>query len=126
MTQPSSAQFYLDLAKSHLERAQTASFDPVDWTDLTTYGFYCLEAAVVAAATYKRLPVKRTHPEKVRVARDLARSDGLPDITDLLSDLNTARKATAYGDVQLPALDAEDLATRIEEYVNAVESFLEE
>ena len=38
----------------------------------------------------------------------------------MLSNLNMARKAAAYGDVDFPELDAEDLATRIEEYVEAV------
>lgn len=38
-------------------------------------------------------------------------------ITDLLRDLNDARKATAYGDVALPELDAEDIAVDIERYV---------
>ena len=35
-----------------------------------------------------------------------------------------ARKAAAYGDVDFPELDAEDLAARIEEYVEAVATLL--
>jgi hypothetical protein len=50
---------------------------------------------------------------------------GLPDISNLLRDLNDARKATAYGDVDRPDLDAEDIASRIEEYVVTVEKIIE-
>jgi hypothetical protein len=37
-----------------------------------------------------------------------------------LRDLNEARKAAAYGDVEAPEFDAEDLAGEIERYVQAV------
>ena len=43
----------------------------------------------------------------------------------LLRDLNDARKATAYGDTEAPDLDAEETASRIEEYVGAVAELLE-
>jgi hypothetical protein len=39
----------------------------------------------------------------------------------LLRDLNDARKAVAYGDVTRPQLNAEDVASEIEDYVEAVE-----
>lgn len=45
---------------------------------------------------------------------------GLPDIGDLLRDLNDARKAAAYGDMDRPDLDAEDIASQIEGYVDVV------
>ena len=41
-------------------------------------------------------------------------------IGDLPVDLNTARKAAACGDVDLPDLNAEDVAAVIERYVDAV------
>ncbi len=53
------------------------------------------------------------------------KTKGLPDISDLLRKLNDARKAAAYGDIELPELDAEDTAAEIEEYVEAVAALLE-
>ena len=38
---------------------------------------------------------------------------GLDDVSGLLRDLNEARKSVAYGDIGLPELDAEDVASRI-------------
>jgi len=32
----------LALARRHLERVQQAWDDPLDWDDLSLYGFYCL------------------------------------------------------------------------------------
>jgi len=115
------AQKFLKMAQEHLERVQVASSDdPTDWPDLTIFGFYCVEAAVMAAAEHVGLQLKKTHPAKVDAAETLARDHGLPDVGDLLVMLNQARKATAYGDIELPPLDAEDLATDIERYVEAV------
>jgi hypothetical protein len=50
---------------------------------------------------------------------------GLTDIEQLLVDLNTARKAAAYGDIEEPDLNAEEIASRIEGYVGEVERILE-
>jgi len=108
----------LQLAKRHLERVLAA--EPTDWDDLSLYGFYCLEAAVEAAALHFSLRTSKKHWEKVDLAEDLHKSKGLPDISDLLRDLNNARKAAAYGDVDRPDLDAEDIASQIESYVDAV------
>ena len=36
------------LALRHLERVR-GSWDPPDWAELSFYGFYCLEACIVAA-----------------------------------------------------------------------------
>ena len=73
-----------------------------------------------AAALHFGLRVSKKHWEKVDVAEELHRTSGLPEITDLLRDLNDARKAAAYGDMERPHLDAEDLASQIEAYVDAV------
>ena len=110
----------LDLARRHLERVRSSRDEPTDWADLSLYGFYCLEACVVAAASRLGWEIPRTHPAKAAAAERLAAEAGLPDIGDLLVDLNTARKAVAYGDVDLPELSAEDVATAIEAYVDAV------
>ena len=110
----------LELAKRHLERVQAAWTDPTDWDDLSLYGFYCLEAAVEAAALHFGLRTSKKHWEKLDLATDLHKNEGLPDIRALLSDLNNARKAAAYGDMDRPDLDAEDIASQIEAYVDMV------
>ena len=71
-----------------------------------------------------RLEFKKTHAEKAEIARKLFRSHDLPDVADFLWVLNTARKAMAYGDVGFPVLNAEDVAIKIEEYVEAVSALL--
>lgn len=114
----------LELAKRHLERVQSAWTEPTDWDDLSLYGFYCLEAAVEAAALQLGLRTSKKHWEKADLAEDIHKRAGLPDIGDLLRDLNEARKAAAYGDMERPDLDAEDIAYQIEEYVNAVEALI--
>jgi hypothetical protein len=58
------------------------------------------------------------------MASELSRSHSLPDIADFLWVLNNARKAVAYGDTDLPILDAKDVANKIEEYVEAVSALL--
>jgi len=111
----------LDLARDHLNRVQAAWDVPTDWTDLSIYGFLCLEAAVMAAAEYLSWPVRPNHRDKAEAAERLSKEYGLPDIYDLLWDLNAARKAAAYGDVSFPELNAEDVAIEIENYVEAIE-----
>ena len=69
---------------------------------------------------------QKKHWEKVDIALKLHKKQGLPDISGLLSDLNEARKAAAYGDTEWPDLDAEDIASDIEEYVDAVTTLLTE
>ena len=114
----------LELAKRHLERVLGAWTEPTDWDDLSLYGFYCLEAAVEAAALHFGLRTSKKHWEKVDLADDLHNKKGLPDISDLLRDLNDARKAAAYGDMDRPDLNAEDIASQIEAYVDAVEALI--
>ena len=114
----------LSLAKQHLERVLDAWEDPTDWSDLTMYGFYCLEVSIVAAASHLGLELKKTHPAKAEMASELSRSHSLPDVADFLWVLNNARKSVAYGDVNFPVLDAADVASKIEEYVEAVSALL--
>ena len=118
------AQEKIRLAQKHLERVQAAWDDPTDWADLSLYGFYCLEAAVEAAARHFGISVTRRHWEKVDIAVQVHREHGLPDVSDLLASLNEARKAAAYGDVQAPELDAEDVASQIELFVDEVKQVL--
>lgn len=114
----------LQLAKRHLERVLVAWSEPTDWDNLSLYGFYCLEAAVEAAALHFGMYTSKKHWEKVDVAEDLRNTKGLPDISDLLCDLNEARKAAAYGDVDRPDLNAEDIASQIEQYVDEVAALI--
>lgn len=97
----------LDLARRHLDRVLAAWTEPTNSDDLSLYGFYCLEAAVEAAALHFSLRTSKRHWEKVDIAAELHEKNGLPDITDLLRDLNDARKAAACGDVERPDLNAE-------------------
>lgn len=116
-----SAADSLALAKKHLERVQS-SWDPPDWLDLASAGLYALEAAVVAAGLHLGYVTQRTHWKKADVAEDLAKKHGLPDIVQLMRDLNEVRKSEAYGDIATPPnLDPEDVAREVEEYVDAVD-----
>jgi hypothetical protein len=120
----STASDKLELARRHLDRVLAAWDEPTDWDDLSLYGFYCLQAAVEAAARCVGLETSKKHRGKVDTALALHERYGLPDVTGLLRDLNVARKAVAYGDVRAPDFEAEDLATAIEEYVDAVAAIL--
>ena len=115
----------LALARHHLKRVLGAWDDPTDWDDLSLYGFYCLEAAVEAAAGRVGISTSKKHWEKADVAGELHRKHGLPDIEQLLRDLNDARKSAAYGDIPAPDLNAEDVASQIEAYVDAVADLVE-
>ncbi len=76
-------------------------------------------------ASYVHRRLRRTHPDKARAARLLADKYRLPDVSNSLSELNSARKAMAYGDTVFPQLDAQDVASEVEQYVDAVAALLE-
>ena len=120
----SKARDKLTLAETHLERVQ-AAWDPPDWPDLSLYGFYALEAAVEAACLHHGIAVQKAHWARVQAAATLHLQHGLPDVTDLLRDLNETRKSVAYGDVAAPPLNAEQVAGDIEEYINRVRALVE-
>ena len=107
----------LMLARRHLAKILS---DPSDLDDLSMYGFYCLEAAVEAAALHVGIKTKKQHWDKQNAAGELSKRHGLPDVSDLLFDLNDSRKAVAYGDVEAPDLENEDVVNEIERYVKAV------
>lgn len=117
------AQEKLELAQRHLERVQEA-WDPPDWADLSFYGFYALEAAVEAASLHYGMNVQKAHWARVEAAKTLHRQHGLPDVSELLRDLNEARKSEAYGDVPAPELDAEHVASEIESFIDTVRQTL--
>jgi hypothetical protein len=62
-------QHFMKIAKQHLERVQNA-WDPPDWTDLGTYGLYCLEALIRAAALKAGETPIRTHWGKAHQAKN--------------------------------------------------------
>jgi hypothetical protein len=116
----------IELAREQLERVQAAWDDPTDWSDLAIYSFYSLENAVAAAADLYGIKWQRNHPSKIDASVELRDSHGLPDIEDLLAELNTLRKSTAYGETPPQHLwSAEDIAIEVEAYVEAVASRLE-
>lgn len=117
---PIFAEDSLALAQKHLDRVQS-SWDPPEWLDLSAYGLYAIEAAVVAAGLRLKLEFKRSHWSKAEAAEQLSTSHGLPPIADLMKALNEVRKSEAYGDVSAPPeLDAEDVARRVDLYIDAV------
>jgi hypothetical protein len=119
-----SAADNLALARKHLARVQE-SWSPPEWLDLAGYGLYALEAAAVAAGLHVGSASKRTHWNKAELAQSLAKDYGLPQVWELMHDLNTIRKSEAYGDIASPPrLDPEDVAGRVESYVEAVASLL--
>ena len=122
---PTDPHYFLGIAKLHLPRVQDA-WDPPDWSDLGTYGLYCLEALVRAAALKSGETPIRTHWGKVDQARNLSKKHNLPDIEDLLRDLNVIRKANAYGDEDFDEseYDAEDIARQTEHYFDEVSRFV--
>lgn len=106
------ADHKLALSRKHLLKVEEA-WELPDWADLSLYGLYCLEAAVDAATIHYGHPVQAQHWSRVDAAQWLHSKHGLPDIAELLRELNEARKSEAYGDVEAPELDAEEVANSI-------------
>ncbi|HVE83308.1 MAG TPA: hypothetical protein VND93_10695, partial [Myxococcales bacterium] len=79
---------HLDVAKAHLQKVQAALDDSTDWSDLMTYGFYCMEACVLAAAGAAGLVARKTHWDKQDLAETLSHDCGLPEAVELLRTLN--------------------------------------
>ena len=119
------AQDSFQLALSHCQRVRASWDAPTDWTILATFGFYCLEACIVAAALHLGWPRPGGHPAKHSAAHRLSIDHSLPDVRDLLHDLHEMQKYEAYGDTPPPSgLDAQDVAMAIEEYVDSVSQML--
>lgn len=111
----------LTLARRHLKPVDVAGYDPTDWADLSIYGFYALEAAVDAACLHSGIDTaRRHHAARAGAAAALASSHGLPDVSELLRDLNEGRKHQSYGEVDAPELSAEETAAAIETHVESV------
>ena len=123
MVQTASDSFHLAL--KHLARVEVAWLEPTDWTDLATYGFYCLEACVVAAVLHLGGQRPDNHRDKVDAARQLASTQGLPDVGDLLVDLNAMRSTRHTATPNLPRIwTRTDVAISIDEFVESVRRLL--
>ena len=117
----------LDLAQRQFARAQAAASEPVDWSDLSMYGLYALENAVVAGAECLDIPWKRSHSSKAGVAQLLHAEHGLPDVAELLRDLNEVRKSEAYGEFrQDTRLDPADVSLALATYVHEIKRLISE
>ena len=116
----------LVLARQQLARVQVAWLDPTDWSDLSMYGLYALENAVVAAAEHLDVAWANVHWKKADLAAKLHLDHDLPDVSDLLRELNELRKSEAYDEVA-PSRHyrAEDIAVQIESYIEAVAAIME-
>jgi hypothetical protein len=115
----------IEVSRKHLTKVQAAWEEPTDWADLCIYGLYALETAVQAAGLHVGLTAQPTHPAQVRLAKTLHEDHGLPDIEELLVDLQRSRLHEAYGEIKPSGkFDAESIASFVEEYVVAVEGLL--
>lgn len=116
-----SAREALKRAKLQYQKAQENSDDP---DQVFVWCFYALENAVVAAATHADEEFQRNHWTKAEAARRLARDEGMTDVSEMLRDLNDARKGTAYGDIEEPEIEPEDVLTEVGDYIKEVENLL--
>jgi hypothetical protein len=118
-------EHFLRIAEQHLKKVRKACAE-LDWSDIGTYGLYCLEALVRAAALKSGETPIRNHWGKADQATNLHKKHGLPCIHDLLKDLNVMRKAIAYGDEEFDEseYDAEDIAHQVEDYYDKVSAFV--
>lgn len=117
----------LELAREQLAKVQVAWLDPTDWSDLTTWGMHAIENAAMAAADHVGIPWKKTHWDKASVGTQLHQNHGLPDIAQLLEELNELRKGFNYGELTIkPTMAAKDIAQEVEDYIDAVAEFLED
>jgi hypothetical protein len=113
------AKAALERAKKHYQRASENSEDS---DEVFVWSFYALENAVVAAALHTGAEFMKNHWSKAKVARKLSQQHQLADVSDLLADLNEARKGTAYGDVDDPNISPEDVLADVGNYIGEVET----
>ena len=123
------ARKHLKLAKQQWEDASTDWWPPTDAAGCVTKCFYAFENAVVAAAEALAIPWKKTHPDKARIAAELAAQSRVTvDISDRLVNLNTLRKDVSYGEPgqDLADVDLEDLLGELETYLDEVTAIIDE
>ena len=111
-------------ARRQLEKVQSAEWDN-DPENAVVWAFYAYENCVTALAEFHGRTWTRNHAQRAQLARAL-HNDGLVsrDIGDELEELNRLRKDVAYEGPgpELDEMDLEDLASRLEEFMNEIES----
>jgi hypothetical protein len=116
------AKAALERAKQHFVRACA---DPDDADEVFVWSFYALENAVVAAALQAGAEYVKNHWSKATAAHKLSQKHKLADVSNLLADLNEARKSTAYGDVDTPEIEPADVLEEVGSYIQEVEALLQ-
>jgi hypothetical protein len=112
---------YLKLARDHLARAEE---DPGDAKNVFVWSFWGLENAIKAAASHVGIEFVKQHWSAGKAARKLAKDHGLPDVEDLLADLNDGRKSAAYGDTDEPDMEPDEVIKQFKDYVERVAAFI--
>jgi hypothetical protein len=123
------ARKHLKLAKGQWDDASTAWWPPTNAADCVSKSFYGYENAVVAAAVALKLPWKKTHPDKQRVATELASAGKVTtDISALLANLDKLRKDVSYDEPgpELQVVDLEDLINGLETFLEDVERIIQD
>ncbi|MDP2920251.1 MAG: HEPN domain-containing protein [Dehalococcoidia bacterium] len=119
------AERHLKLAKEQLERVQTASWEPQEPEVAVIWSFYAYENGVVAIAEKLGIKWEKTHASKVTIATRLYKTGKLSvDVGPTIAELNELRKDVQYGEPgpELQAIDMEDLATSLENFITEVEN----
>jgi hypothetical protein len=122
------ARKHLELARHQWDDASTDWLPPADPAGCVTKCFYAFENAIVAAAEALAIPWKKTHPDKARIAVELAAQKRVTiDISDRLVELNTLRKDVSYGETgqDLAAVDLEDLLSELETFLGEVAAIVD-
>jgi hypothetical protein len=121
------ANEHLELAKQQWDAASTAWWPPTDTADCVTKCFYAFENAVVAGAIALEIVWKKTHPDKIRVAKLLVQGGHVQtDISERLAELNRVRKDVSYGEPghEMAGLDLEDMLSDLESYIGEIAALL--
>ncbi len=115
-------------ARRQLPKVQSAA-ELSEPEDAVTWAFYAYENCVVALAEMYNLIWETNHHNKARLARRL-HADGQisRDVGDELEDLNRLRKDVAYDDPgpELEDKDLEKLALELEDFIEEIQSRLDE
>ena len=121
------ARRHLAIAESQWDEASTDWWPPTDAAGCVTKCFYAFENGVVAAAIALGIPWKKQHPDKVRIAEELAAQGKVTiDISDRLKELNGLRKDVSYDEPgpELAGVDLESLLGELEMYLDQVKSII--
>ena len=121
------AESHLSTAQKHLERVQNEAYGDGDPEEAVTWAFYAYENCVSALAETRGRSWTHNHVQKADLARAFhAEQLVSQDVGDLLEKLNRLRKDVEYGEPgsDLLEIDLEDLSSKLENYIDEVESCL--